>query len=253
MSTEWSSFWLDVRNLHWGAVDEVILERIANALGWGPERSLLEFGAGRGLHSKRLYETMRCADPDVHDPCPESHEFMKRAGLNAIMEDAGLKAEYDIVWSNGLVEHFEGDERQTIVAKHFRFSGDWVLLIIPRKNWQRRLFRPRKGVPHQTEYTNEELEERMQNAAVEAWGQPPATLAVDSFCPFFAVRHIPDAWCPVMGKEGRGCCAYSMTSSRAAISLTARSIPTRTARDTTLCPMLNSSISSISAIACTFL
>ncbi len=200
MSTEWSSFWLDVRNLHWGAVDEVILERIANALGWGPERSLLEFGAGRGLHSKRLYETMRCADPDVHDPCRESHEFMKRAGLNAIMEDAGLKAEYDIVWSNGLVEHFEGDERQTIVAKHFRFSGDWVLLIIPRKNWQRRLFRPRKGVPHQTEYTNEELEERMRNAAVEAWGQPPATLVVDSFCPFFAVRHIPDAWYPVLDK-----------------------------------------------------
>ena len=98
------------------------------------------------------------------------------------------------------MEHFVGNQRQVIVTKHFRYSRDWVLLIIPRTNWQRTLFRPRTGVPHQWEYTNDELEERMKNAAVEAWGQPPATLVVDSFCPFFAVRHIPDAWYPVLDK-----------------------------------------------------
>jgi len=198
VSTEWSSFWLDVRNLHWGAVDEVILERVANTLGWGPDRSLLELGAGRGLHTKRLYESMRCAEPDLYDPCPESHAYMRRAGLNAVMDESALRGHYDIVWSNGLVEHFMDDERQEIVTKHFRRSRDWVLLVVPRRNWQRRIFRPRAGVPDQVEYTEAELLQRMKVAAEEAWGRPPAALDIQSFCPFFAVRHIPDAWYPVV-------------------------------------------------------
>jgi hypothetical protein len=201
MSTEWSSFWLDVRNLHWGAVDEEILERVANVLGWGPERSLLELGAGRGLHTKRLCETMRCGDAETYDPCPEAYEFMLRAGLHAVKDESQLRSSYDIVWSNGLVEHFMEDPgRQDIVTRHFRLSNDWVLFVIPRANWQRRLFRPRTGVADQIEYTEAELAERMKSAAVEAWGRPPATLVVESFCPFFAVRHIPDAVYPVLDK-----------------------------------------------------
>ena len=59
MSTEWSSYWHDVRNLRWTVIDQEVLERVANALGWGPERTLLEIGAGRGIHSKQLFEMMR--------------------------------------------------------------------------------------------------------------------------------------------------------------------------------------------------
>ena len=161
MSTEWSSFWLDVHNLRWAEVDEVILTAVANAVGWGPDRSLLELGAGRGLHSMRLYETMRCGPPDVYDPCPEAYLFMKRAGLNAFRDESELRREYDVVWSNGLIEHFEGSERQEAVDRHFELSRDWVLVVVPRRNWQRRIFRPRRGVPHQTEYTEE--------ARVPAW------------------------------------------------------------------------------------
>jgi hypothetical protein len=200
MSTEWSSFWLDVRNLTWAAVDQVILERVANVLGWGPDRTLLELGAGRGLHSKLLYETMRSAEPHVYDPCPEAHEYMLRAGLHAIRDEAGLAHEYDIVWSNGLIEHFEGEERQGIVDRHFRLSRDWVLFVVPRANWQRKVFRPREGVPHQTEYTEAELEQRMRTAARNVWGREPPVLRIRSFCPLFAVRHIPDAWYPVIDK-----------------------------------------------------
>jgi hypothetical protein len=200
MSTEWSSFWLDVHNLTWAAVDQVILEKVANTLGWGPHRSLLELGAGRGLHSRLLYETMRAAAPIVYDPCPEAYEYMRRAGLNAIRSDEELGGDYDIVWSNGLIEHFEGDERQRIVDRHFGLSRDWVLFVVPRRNWQRKVFRPRKGVPHQIEYTEAELEERMRTAAREVWGREPSVISVRSFCPLFAVRHIPDAWYPVIDK-----------------------------------------------------
>jgi hypothetical protein len=125
---------------------------------------------------------------------------MRRAGLHAITDEAEIGDQYDIVWSNGLIEHFEGEERQRIVDRHFRLSRDWVLFVVPRKNWQRRIFRPRKGVPHQREYTEAELEERMRIASREVWGREPSVLRIRSFCPLFAVRHIPDAWYPVMDK-----------------------------------------------------
>ncbi len=200
MSTEWSSFWNDIRNLHWGAVDEVILEQVANVLGWGPARTLVELGAGRGAHSRRLYDAMRCDTPHVYDLCPESYEYMKRAGLHAVMDPSELKTEYDIVWSNGLIEHSEGDHRQEIVNEHFRRSRDWVIFVVPRRNWQRKVHRPRARVPHQTEYTEQELMDRMCEAADACWGGRPATSGVRGFCPLFAVRHIPDAWYPIVDK-----------------------------------------------------
>jgi hypothetical protein len=200
MSTEWSSFWLDVHNLRWAAVDQVILERVANVLGWGPDRTLLELGAGRGLHSKLLHETMRSGPPHTYDPCPEAFEYMRRAGLHAIKDEAELAHEYDIVWSNGLIEHFEGEERQEVVDRHLRLSRDWVLFVVPRANWQRKIFRPREGVPHQTEYTEAELRERMLAAARSVWGCEPPAVSVRSFCPLFGVRHIPDAWYPVIDR-----------------------------------------------------
>ncbi len=198
MEHEWSSFWRDVRNLVWGAVDQLVLERLADVLGWGPERSLLELGAGRGLHSKALYETMRAGAPDLFDPCPEAVAFMRRAGLNATGDESELRRQYDIVWSHGLIEHFMGEERQDIVDRHFRFSRDWVLIVVPRRNWQRAIFRPRGGVPHQVEYTDDELAERLKDAALRVWGAEPAEVGVQSFCPLFAVRHIPDGVFPVV-------------------------------------------------------
>ena len=200
MSTEWSPFWLDVRNFRWAAVDQVILERVADTLGWGPDRSLLELGAGRGLHSKLLCDIMRCDRPDLYDPCPEAYLCMTRAGLNALRDESELGRNYDIVWSNGLIEHFEGDERQAIVNQHFALSRDWVVFVVPRKNWQRKVFPPREGVPHQTEYTQTELTRRMRTGAEHGWGHPPASLRVESFCPLFGVRHVPDALYPVVDK-----------------------------------------------------
>jgi hypothetical protein len=200
MPTEWSSFWLDVRNLRWGAVDQVILERVAGLLGRGPARTLVELGAGRGEHSRRLHDMACCDRPDVFDPCPEAYEYMRSTGLAACRDESDLKPGYDIVWSNGLIEHFFGEERQAIVTRHFRLSQDWVLIVVPRRNWQRKVWRPRQGVPHQVEYTDRELRDRLLEGAREAWGRDPSALGADSFCPLFGVRHIPDGLYPLVDK-----------------------------------------------------
>jgi hypothetical protein len=192
MPTEWSAFWQRAANLRWGAMDQEILEEVANLLGWGPNRTLLEIGAGRGLHSKFLYEYMRCDRPELYDPCPEAHQYITRAGLKAIAREDEITRTYDIVWSSGLVEHFFEDARQEIIDKHFRLSHDWVVLVVPRANWQRRIFRPRQEVPDAILYREGELMERMEAAALKCWGGAPAGVGHRCFAPLFGVRHIPD-------------------------------------------------------------
>lgn len=200
---EWSGFWRDIRHLHWGAVDEDILTAVADVLGWGPERTLLEIGGGRGLQSKRLWESGRAGEVTICDHAPETRVLVERAGLawtDSLPVASSESDLFDIVWSNGVVEHSEGDARQTIVDDHFRLSRDWVVVVAPRANWQRRVFRPRAGVPDQWEYTVDEMRLRLTTAATRVWGGPPGVLAARSFCPLFAVRHIPDGVYPVVDR-----------------------------------------------------
>jgi len=200
MSTEWSEYWQDVANLRWTEVDQVVLERVANTLGWGPDRSLLELGAGRGLHSKYLYEMMRCEEPDLYEVSPEMLMYMKRLGLNAIGSDAELRESYDIVWSYGVPEHFEEPMRQQIINRHFELSAGWVLLVIPRATWLRAMVGREDRIPAR-DFTHDELARRLAEGASEHWGNAQdVTIQVEDFCPLFGVRHIPSGWYNIVDK-----------------------------------------------------
>lgn len=191
MSTEWSPYWQDVSNLRWTDVDEVVLEKVANELGWGPERSLLEYGAGRGTHSRRLYEMMRCDEPDLYEVNPEMLLYMKRQGLNAIGETDELRRQYDIVWSYGVPEHFEEPQRQEIIDRHFELSREWVLLVIPRATWLRAALGRHDRIPAH-DFTDAEFRDRLAGGAERHWGGVDGVdIKVESFCPLFGIRHIP--------------------------------------------------------------
>ena len=199
MQTEWSEYWQDVVNLRWTDVDQVVLERVANTLGWGPERTLLELGAGRGLHSKYLYEMMRCENPDLWEVSPEMLLYMKRLGLNAI-GDEGLRPPYDIVWSYGVPEHFEEPMRQTVIDRHFELSRGWVLLVIPRATWLRSILGRHDRIPAR-DFTYDELAGRLADGAAKHWGDPSSVeIHVQDFCPLFGVRHIPAGWYNVVDR-----------------------------------------------------
>lgn len=194
MSTEWSPYWQDVINLRWTDVDQVVLERIANTLGWGPERTLLELGAGRGIHSARLFEMMRCAAPDLYEVNPEMLLYMERQGLNAIGDDDRLRKSYDIVWSYGVPEHFEDPMRQQIIDRHFELGREWVVLVIPRKTWLRSAAGRHDRIPAR-DFTDAELRERLEKGAERHWGgKSNVEFRIESFCPLFGVRHIPAGW-----------------------------------------------------------
>jgi len=194
MSTEWSEYWQDVVNLRWTDVDQVVLERVANTLGWGPDRTLLELGAGRGLHSRQLFDMMRCARPDLYEVSPEMLLYMKRLGMNAIGDDNDLQSSYDIVWSYGVPEHFEEPTRQNIIDRHFELSDGWVLLVIPRATWLRSLLGRHDRIPAR-DFTYGELARRLADGAAKHWGDPDSVeIHVTDFCPLFGVRHIPVGW-----------------------------------------------------------
>jgi len=199
VSTEWSSYWHDVRNLRWTVIDQEVLERVANALGWGPERTLLEIGAGRGIHSKQLFEMMRSEEPDLYEVCPETILYMKRVGLNAIGDENELKGSYDIAWSYGVPEHFEEPMRQEIIDQHFERSRDWVLLVIPRNTWFRRAVARQDRIPAR-DFSDEELRKRLAAGAARHWGRAEVDIHVESFCPLFGVRHIPLGWYNVVDR-----------------------------------------------------
>jgi hypothetical protein len=194
MSTEWSEYWQDVVNLRWTDVDQVVLERVANTLGWGPERTLLELGAGRGLHSKLLFEMMRCERPDLFEVSQEMLMYMRRQGLHAIGDESQLQPPYDIVWSYGVPEHFEEPMRQQIIDRHFELSRRWVLLVIPRATWLRSLVGREDRIPAR-DFTYAELARRLADGAARHWnGAEDVKIRVEDFCPLFGVRHIPAGW-----------------------------------------------------------
>ena len=195
--SDWSGFWQKMTNLRWSACDQHVLEVVGDTLGWGPERTLLEIGCGRGMHSHQLHQAGRCGRIDLVDEADEARRLACRLPFARDYEggwatDALPTHTYDIVWSSGVVEHYFGDERQDIIEDHFRLADEWVVLVVPRQTWTRWLFPPRADVPLCRLYSKDELHKRM--------ARPGWDVTVTTFAPLFGLRHIPDAFYPVLTK-----------------------------------------------------
>jgi hypothetical protein len=178
--SNWSSFYHRPHNHRWSSVDRHVLEVVADAMGWGPERLLLEIGGGRGTHSKRLWQMGRCETAHVYDTCPDSRLVAERHGMPVVDE----LREAHIVWSYGVVEHLDGLERQDIIDQHFKYAAELVVIVVPRKSRTRA--KSPSSVPWWRGYTKSELVRRME--------RPGWSVEADSFAPLYGIRHIPDAF-----------------------------------------------------------
>ena len=193
---DWSEYWRSMKNLQWSALDQHVLEVVGNAMGWGPDRSLLEIGAGRAAHSTALWRAGRCGDFDVVEPSPAAQTLMARIPPFSTCSPMcynnadEIGVQYDIVWSYGLIEHFPDIEAQDIVDHHFRLAREQVVIVVPAATWTRRLSPPRADVPWQRNYTKRALRRKMAH--------PGWAITITSFAPLFGLRHIPDAFYPVV-------------------------------------------------------
>ncbi len=103
---------------------------------------ILEFGAGSGMATARLLERFG-GRATLIDYSPEAKIFFDDLEKGQLeieyilgdLFDLELSGVYDIVFSDGLVEHFQGKELDELIRKHRQFlaGNGYVLIIVPRR------------------------------------------------------------------------------------------------------------------------
>ncbi|OGL73295.1 hypothetical protein A3E39_01160 [Candidatus Uhrbacteria bacterium RIFCSPHIGHO2_12_FULL_60_25] len=128
--------WFD-RMIHWGRevyFSKLFAKRIAE-LG-GPATSYLEVGVGSAQTIVRLQQ-MTGAKCTGIEKTPRAYELGKAhaTACEIVLGDAMAMpfpdASFDVVYSLGLLEHFEPDEQARILREHARCARNAVVLELP--------------------------------------------------------------------------------------------------------------------------
>lgn len=82
------------------------------------------------------------AKPEISDA--------KNIDLTRDVEDESLIQKYDLVYSIGLVEHFDTDKQMCVIKNHFNFvrTGGYVLISAPTPTLKYRFFRKSMEIMH---------------------------------------------------------------------------------------------------------
>jgi len=110
--------------------------------------SILELGAGSGMAVIRLLERFG-GRATLVDSSPEAKIFFDSSttdhlNIEYLLSDLFTLEStdtYDLVFSDGLVEHFQGNELDELIRKHIQFlkQDGHVLIIVPRECFYIRL------------------------------------------------------------------------------------------------------------------
>ncbi|NIO22423.1 MAG: methyltransferase domain-containing protein [Candidatus Aenigmarchaeota archaeon] len=106
------------------------------------DKRILELGGGSGYICKLICEKFDCKGTVV-DNNEKAYEIFKRVigneRVNYILEDMFKheKRGYDLVFSDGLIEHFHLGKREDIISLHRKFAkkGGFVMFFVPKKSW----------------------------------------------------------------------------------------------------------------------
>ncbi len=147
---------------------------LLNAIPGAPPRGkrLLELGAGTGTISELLTRETGVA-VTLLDNNPEAQRlFRKLAGRHGeyVFCDAFEYAPaepFDIVFSDGLIEHFREPERKRILEAHRRLAkaGGHAIVFVPKDSWfVRNVFYMRGGF--ELKYRFDQLEKELRDAGL---------------------------------------------------------------------------------------
>lgn len=114
------------------------------AIRLSPSSKVLELGSGTGKNSMKICSKYAC-NITLVDSCKiileKSRALFKSNGMKAefVLNDIfklNLDKDYDLVFSDGVAEHFSGDERGKIFEMHRRFvkKNGYVMIIVPRSS-----------------------------------------------------------------------------------------------------------------------
>ncbi len=144
----WNEYWTKVKFLqkiydllqkeHFKEYEKLI---IASGL---KEFGFAELGAGSGAMSDMIQKRF-CAHGSLFDNSREAFALFKqsRAGQNKKLsyfvkdiKSLDGKEQFELVFSDGLIEHFTGAERQAVLKKHFEITKKdcYTIVFAPRKS-----------------------------------------------------------------------------------------------------------------------
>ncbi|MEW6528890.1 MAG: class I SAM-dependent methyltransferase [Candidatus Micrarchaeota archaeon] len=107
--------------------------------------STLEFGGGTGHLSMKI-KSMKKSRATIIEHNPLALKKHKKAYGNATNYILGdvfnvqIKKKYDLVFSDGLVEHFEGARQCALIKKHCDMASKFVIIAAPRPSFFSTLF-----------------------------------------------------------------------------------------------------------------
>lgn len=124
-------------------------------------RSIIELGGGSGQLASLVGRQCQAAVTLI-DNSRRAIEFSRKfkiSGLNYLFGDMfELKGNYDLVLSDGLVEHFRGDKLAKVIRLHIELvkKGGHIVIFVPRDSFFVRRFLSLKGA-YEKKYGREEF------------------------------------------------------------------------------------------------
>ena len=142
MDADWTSFWkrLPLRSLVFLKMYELFRFRAYSKLLSGVSFSnFADLGGGSGISAERLCRRFRVKGVIV-DNNKEAYtlysQIHKKPLTTYVKKNLfTYKITHDLIISDGLIEHFQPQERSGLVTHHKKLSKKYVLIFVPKQSW----------------------------------------------------------------------------------------------------------------------
>lgn len=157
MKTDWTKHWKEnYGNFSWKIWGWIINRAYKNLLKNVnlSDPKILELGSGSGINSLTISKILKAKEITLVDFNKKALEISKKLikdsnlGLNVKylyknIFDLSLNEKFNIVHSEGLIEHFYGKNRLEVFGKHVEFckEGGFIIIFVPYKSIQYNLFK----------------------------------------------------------------------------------------------------------------
>lgn len=175
--TDWKEFWTmqsALRTLFWKFYERyrirayrVLLRNIMLE-----EKTIVELGGGSG-YLLGMLSLWKGAKAKVIDSSREAYSFYKKTGAKfgvaySKKDIFKERKKYDLVMSDGLIEHFHGKERAKVMALHKRLmeKNGFSIIFVPKDGWLvRNVFALKNG--YEKKFSPGELEGEAERAGLK--------------------------------------------------------------------------------------